>query len=211
MRRASTPIAQHRWAAAYGPLRSQGRRYVGVAQQNRLCMRRFAPRTPGLTPDNDPIARAVRRVRAECRAGCDHRAGATLAAEARRVPADAVAAGQSAARRARSTCTIRARRSASIIRPAPPSAARCSIPTTISRSWISCARTRLPAACSSMSAPMSAPMPWCWRVMSARDGKVIAIEPHPVTHARLAFNNAASGYTPDAGWWRPPPALPTAN
>src|SRR6195952_4508034 len=26
-------------------------------------------------------------------------------------------------------------------------------------------------------------------------GKVIAIEPHPVTHARLTFNNAASGYT----------------
>ena len=27
-----------------------------------------------------------------------------------------------------------------------------------------------------------------------RGGKVIAIEPHPVTHARLAFNNTASGY-----------------
>jgi len=27
------------------------------------------------------------------------------------------------------------------------------------------------------------------------DGKVIAIEPHPVTHARLAFNRAASGFT----------------
>jgi FkbM family methyltransferase len=26
-------------------------------------------------------------------------------------------------------------------------------------------------------------------------GKAIAIEPHPVTHARLAFNNAASGYS----------------
>jgi FkbM family methyltransferase len=26
-------------------------------------------------------------------------------------------------------------------------------------------------------------------------GKVIAIEPHPITHARLAFNNSASGYT----------------
>jgi FkbM family methyltransferase len=26
-------------------------------------------------------------------------------------------------------------------------------------------------------------------------GKVIAIEPYPVTHARLAFNNSASGYT----------------
>ncbi len=26
-------------------------------------------------------------------------------------------------------------------------------------------------------------------------GKVIAVEPHPVTHARLAFNNSASGYT----------------
>jgi FkbM family methyltransferase len=26
-------------------------------------------------------------------------------------------------------------------------------------------------------------------------GKVIAIEPHPVTHARLAFNSAASGYS----------------
>ena len=27
------------------------------------------------------------------------------------------------------------------------------------------------------------------------NGKVVAIEPHPVTHARLAFNNAASGFT----------------
>jgi FkbM family methyltransferase len=27
------------------------------------------------------------------------------------------------------------------------------------------------------------------------NGKVIAIEPHPITHARLAFNRAASGYT----------------
>ena len=27
------------------------------------------------------------------------------------------------------------------------------------------------------------------------NGKVIAIEPHPVTHARLTFNRAASGYT----------------
>src|SRR4029078_10574597 len=27
------------------------------------------------------------------------------------------------------------------------------------------------------------------------NGKVIAIEPHPVTHARLAFNNTASGHT----------------
>jgi FkbM family methyltransferase len=26
------------------------------------------------------------------------------------------------------------------------------------------------------------------------DGKVVAVEPHPVTHARLAFNTAASGY-----------------
>jgi FkbM family methyltransferase len=26
------------------------------------------------------------------------------------------------------------------------------------------------------------------------NGKVIAIEPHPITHARLAFNRAASGY-----------------
>ena len=26
------------------------------------------------------------------------------------------------------------------------------------------------------------------------DGKVIAIEPHPVTHARLKFNASASGY-----------------
>ena len=30
-------------------------------------------------------------------------------------------------------------------------------------------------------------------------GKVIAIEPHPVTHARLAFNRAASGRAGDAG------------
>jgi FkbM family methyltransferase len=28
-----------------------------------------------------------------------------------------------------------------------------------------------------------------------QSGKVIAIEPHPVTHARLAFNRAASGFT----------------
>ena len=52
-----------------------------------------------LKPDNDHAPRAVRRVRAERRAGCHHLAGAALAAEARRVPADAVAAGQCAARR----------------------------------------------------------------------------------------------------------------
>jgi len=28
-----------------------------------------------------------------------------------------------------------------------------------------------------------------------KNGKVIAVEPHPITHARLAFNNAASRYT----------------
>ena len=59
------------------------------------------------------------------------------------------------------------RRSASTTRPAPPSAARCSIPTTTSRSWIFCARMCPQAACSSMSAPMSAPMRWRWRGMSA--------------------------------------------
>ena len=30
---------------------------------------------------------------------------------------------------------------------------------------------------------------------AGESGKVIAIEPHPVTHARLAFNRAASGFT----------------
>src|SRR5436309_11671110 len=40
---------------------------------------------------------ALRRVRTDTRAGCDHFAGAALAAEARRVPPDAVAAGQPAA------------------------------------------------------------------------------------------------------------------
>ena len=29
---------------------------------------------------------------------------------------------------------------------------------------------------------------------AGENGKVIAIEPHPVTHARLAFNHAASGF-----------------
>ena len=42
------------------------------------------------------------------------------------------------------------------------------------------------------------------------NGKVIAIEPHPVTHARLAFNHAASGFT-QARLVRRPPAPPTAN
>ena len=37
-------------------------------------------------------------------------------------------------------------------------------------------------------------------------GKVIAVEPHPVTHARLAFNHAASRLRPGAGWSRPRPA-----
>ena len=41
-------------------------------------------------------------------------------------------------------------------------------------------------------------------------GKVIAIEPHPVTHARLAFNRAASGFA-GLRWWPPPPGLPMAN
>jgi len=54
---------------------------------------------------------------------------------------------------------------------------------------------RLSAACSSMSAPNVAPTPWCLARRIGPAGKVIAIEPHPVTHARLAFNNTASGYT----------------
>src|ERR1700676_5352613 len=83
---------------------------------------------------------------------------------------------------------IRARRFASIIRPLPPSAARCSIRTTISRSSIFCGRRRPQAACSSMSGPMSAPMPWCWRVTSAQD----ASKSPP---SRLAFTRAASGTT----------------
>src|SRR6266550_1473756 len=44
-------------------------------------------------------AAAVRRVRADRRAAGHHLAGAALAAETRRVPPDAVAAGQPAARR----------------------------------------------------------------------------------------------------------------
>jgi FkbM family methyltransferase len=55
------------------------------------------------------------------------------------------------------------------------------------------------AAYSSMSAPMSALMR-CAGAHVGADGKVIAIEPHPVTHARLAFNNTASApYPGEAG------------
>ena len=89
---------------------------------------------------------------------------------------------------------IRAPRFASIIRPAPPSAAPCSIPTTISKSWIFCARIR-PAG--GVFVDVGANVGTYAMVLARQvgtGGKVIAIEPHPITHARLAFNRAASGF-----------------
>ena len=120
-----------------------------------------------LTPDNDPSPAPFGAFAPNAAQAAIISLAHRIAAEARRVPPDAVAAGQSAARGSRRRASIRAPRSASTIRPAPPSAARCSIPPTISRSWIFCARMCPPAASSSMSAPMSAPMRWRWRVMSA--------------------------------------------
>ena len=46
-----------------------------------------------------------------------------------------------------------------------------------------------------MSGPMSALIALALARHVGADGKVIAIEPHPVTHVRLAFNNTASAYT----------------
>jgi len=60
-----------------------------------------AHRGPPLDARQRPYPRAVWRVRAECRTGCNHFNGAWLAAEARRISADAVATGEPAARRPR--------------------------------------------------------------------------------------------------------------
>src|SRR5712691_8882508 len=57
------------------------------------------PRIPPLDSRQRCLARAIWRVRAQYGAGRADPAGATLAAEARRVSPDAVAAGQSHARR----------------------------------------------------------------------------------------------------------------
>src|SRR6476660_4419354 len=83
LRIASTP---ERASLASTPTRGEGKKKTALELHSFEARQRSHPR-------------AVRRVRTECRAGCRHLAGAALAAEAWRVPPDAVAAGQAAARR----------------------------------------------------------------------------------------------------------------
>jgi len=98
------------------------------------------------------------------------------------------------------------------IRPAPPSAAPCSIPTTIAKSWIFLrAQHHLPAACSSTSAADVRNLHHgCWRVTSAQAEKVIrdrAASHHPcaaLRSTRAAFRLHAR--CPPGG---PPPPAPS--
>ena len=86
----------------------------------------------------------------------------------------------------------RARRSAFIIRPAPPSAARCSIPITIIQE-LDFLRAHTPAGGVFVDVGANAgtyALPLARHV--GPNGRVIAVEPHPVMVARLAFNRAAS-------------------
>src|SRR5439155_17596143 len=79
-----------------GPCFRRGDDTVGVALKTGYACAAFSEDISfGSRPRQ--FTRALRRVGTDARAGCDHFAGAALAAEARRVPPDAVAAGQPAA------------------------------------------------------------------------------------------------------------------
>ena len=96
--------------------------------------------------------------------------------------------------RVRSTCRIKARRFDSIIKPAPPNAAPLFNPD-YNIEELDFLRAHAPAGGVFVDVGANVgtyAMPLARHV--GGNGKVIAIEPHPVTHARLAFNRAASGF-----------------
>ena len=132
-------------------------------QQNRLCMRRRSPSTTIQCLYAPPPA-PFWRICTECGAGCDHFNGPSFAAEARRISADGCRGWSICFARFRWT-SIQAPRSASTIRPAPPSAG--AVQSRYNIEELDFLRPVPAAGSSSMSAPMSAPMRWRWRVMSA--------------------------------------------
>ena len=140
---------------------------VEVAPQNRLCMRRFYSEDICLTPDNDPSPAPFGAFAPNAAQAAIISLAQRIAAEARRVPADAVAAGEPAARGPGRRAVPG--RVVPLLSSGQRHRARRAVQSRLqsSRSWIFCARIRPRAACSSMSAPMSAPMRWRWRAMSA--------------------------------------------
>ena len=147
-----------------------------------------------MTPDNDSSPRAVRRVRADARASRDHLACAALAAEARRVPPDAVAAGQPVARRARSTSHYQGA-SFRFYHQASATERGALFNPDYNLEELDFLRAHTPDG--GVFVDVGANVGTYAMVLARHvgaSGEVIAIEPHPVTHARLAFNRAASGY-----------------
>ena len=158
--------------------------------QSRLCMRRF---NRGCCFDSRqrPFARAVRRIRAQRRAAGPHRAGAALAAEARRVPPDAVAAlnllragpvdvryqGASFRFYHQTSATERG----ALLNP------------DYNIEELDFLRAHTPAGGVFVDVGANAgtyALPLAHHL--GPRGRVIAVEPHPVMVARLAFNQAAS-------------------
>ena len=145
-----------------------------------------------MKPDNDPTPAPFGAFAPTAAQAADHFAGAAFAAEARRVPADAVAAGQSAARgtgrRPYQGASFRFYHQAS----ATERGALFNPDYNIEELDFLRAHTPAGGVFVDVGANVGTYALVLARQVGA-DGKVIAIEPHPVTHARLTFNGAASG------------------
>jgi FkbM family methyltransferase len=136
---------------------------------------------------------ALRRLRAQCRAARNHFNGAPLAPEARRVPADAVSAGQPVSNRAGRY--VLSGRCVSALSPSSATERGALFNPDYNLEELDFLRANTPKG--GVFVDVGANV-GTYAMVLARyvgpAGQVIAIEPHPLTHARLAFNSAASGY-----------------
>src|SRR3954453_11143046 len=181
-------------AAAYGPLGSQGRRLRWSRAQNLVCMRRFLFEDICLKPDNDPTPapfgafapNAVQAAIISLAQGSRLKRGAFRPMLSRLVnllragPLDVQYQGASFRFYHQASATERG----ALFNPdynieeldflrghTPRGGVFVDVGANVGTYALALARH------------------------VGESGQVIAIEPHPVTHSRLAFNNAASGYT----------------
>src|SRR3954453_12276975 len=181
-------------AAAYGPLGSQGRRLRWSRAQNLVCMRRFLFEDICLKPDNDPtpapfgafapnaaqaaIIRLAQRSR--LKRGAFRPMLSRLVNLFRAGPVDVPYQGASFRFYHQASATERG----ALFNP----------DYNIEELDFLRAHTPQGGVFVDVGANVGTYAMVLARHVGA-DGKVFAIEPHPVTHARLAFNRAASNFT----------------
>ena len=178
------------------------------SRQNRLCMRRFRrlPRISRLKPDNDPSP-------APFGAFAPNAAQAAIIALAQRTRLKRGAFRPMLSRlvnllRAGPLDVAVSGRVVSLLSSGQRHRARRAVQSRLQyrRAGFPARAYARPAACSSMSAPMSAPMRMALARHVGARGKVIAIEPHPGDPCAAGFQQRSLRLSPSRAWSPPPPA-----